>query len=106
MEKRIFGNEAFGYEILKATNSILQLILDKVTEMFPEDEQLRIGLYSHFMRDNLHITIERFDEKFDWYEGDDDVPYTDEMDWYLVNAPNKKAYSMQIDCHPVLNGIL
>jgi len=38
MEKRIFGNEYFGYEILKATNSILQLILDKVTDMFPEDD--------------------------------------------------------------------
>jgi len=57
-------------------------------------------------RDNLHITIERFDESFGWFEGDDDVPYTDEMDWYLVNSPNKRAYALQLDCHPVLNGIL
>lgn len=38
MEKRIFGNSDFGYQILKATNSFLQIILDKVTEMFPEDD--------------------------------------------------------------------
>ena len=38
MEKRIFGNSYFGEAVLKTAASFLQVILNRCTEMYPDDD--------------------------------------------------------------------
>lgn len=107
IEKRVFGSRECGDLILSTTVQMHQLIINEVLKLFPDDEQLRIGYYADYRKDELLITIEQFDHKFAWGETEKEIEgVDDEHDYYTIFEPNKKVYTLRLQVFPLLNGIL
>lgn len=106
IEKRVFGCKEFAEIVFNTTLQIHQLIMDEVLKLFPDPEMLRIGLFSDFRKEEMVITVEEFDEKFDWHEPDTNIEgIEDEHDYYMIHHPEKRVFSLRLHLFTYLNGI-
>lgn len=106
IEKRVFGCKEFAETVFKTTLQIHQMIMDEALKLFPDREMLRIGLFSDFRKEELIITIEEFDEKFDWGEPETATEgIEDEHDYYMIHHPGKRVFSLRMHLFSFLNGI-
>lgn len=106
IEKRVFGCKEFAEIVFKTTLQIHQMIIDEALRLFPDPEMLRIGLFSDYRKEEMIITIEEFDEKFDWGEPETAVEgIADEHDYYMIHHPGKRVFSLRLQLFTFLNGI-
>ena len=107
IEKRAFGSTELGEFVLKTTVQIHQMVLQEVLRLFPEEDILRIGYFSDYRKEEMLITVERFEKNFGWDENNDKIDgVEDEHDYYSIFEPGKTAYALRLQLFPYLNGIL
>lgn len=107
IEKRLFGCSEISDQIMKICLCLFQDILDEVTQKFPNDDFLKIGLFANYLSNELMITIEDHKSEFEYPTKPEELKYIkSELDYYNRYFPGKTAYVMCRKIFPYINGIL
>lgn len=107
LERRVFGLSNMADEMMDNCFFVLNDIIEEATQMFPNDQMLKLGIYADSMEDELVTTIERFDkfEEFKQSFSKNPEGIHNIYDYYKINKPNAFAYAFGRKLFPYLNGI-
>ncbi|OMJ95936.1 hypothetical protein SteCoe_488 [Stentor coeruleus] len=107
IEKRLFGCAEISEQVLKICLAMFQDILDDVTEKYPDDELIKVGIFANYKSDELLITAEAHEKNFE-YPNDPEIRklIEDEIDFYNAFFPGKTAYAMSRRIFPYINGMM
>eukprot|EP00359_Climacostomum_virens_P004745 CAMPEP_0204908364 /NCGR_PEP_ID=MMETSP1397-20131031/7317_1 /ASSEMBLY_ACC=CAM_ASM_000891 /TAXON_ID=49980 /ORGANISM="Climacostomum Climacostomum virens, Strain Stock W-24" /LENGTH=535 /DNA_ID=CAMNT_0052077849 /DNA_START=513 /DNA_END=2120 /DNA_ORIENTATION=+ len=107
IERRLFGSSEFSWVITSACIQVLDKVLEEALKIFPGQEMLKVGLYAHFNKNQLTVTLEQFDQTTEWKDTHEEVEgIEDEFDYYEVHARGKTAYVFTVNLFPYINGVL
>lgn len=107
IEKRIFGNSEISDQILKICLNVFQDILEDVTELFPDDNFLKVGIFSNFLTNELMITVENHKNAIEYPKSPEENRFIkSEVDYYNRYLPGKSALMLCRRFFPYINGIL
>lgn len=107
MERRLFGCPEFSWIITSTCMQLLEVVLEEALKIYPGHEMLKVGLYASFIKNQLIVTLEQYDQTTAWKDSYDLVEgIEDEYDFYEVHARGKTAYVFTINLFPYINGML
>lgn len=107
IEKRLFGCSEISEQILNVCLNVFQDILEEVTEKFPDDNFLKVGLFSNFLTKELMVTVENHKNIIEYPESlEEKLSIKSETDYYNRYLPGKTAFVICRKIFPYINGIL